>query len=54
MSFSVSEKVTVCFAVAGKYYSLNWLLKFQPDGSFVFFWCGLTINSKMNAETFVC
>lgn len=37
MSFSVSEKVTVCFAVAAKYYSLNWLFKFQPDGSFLFF-----------------
>lgn len=35
---SVSQKklFTIFFAVAGKYYLFNWLIKFQPDGTFIF------------------
>lgn len=33
-----------CFAVAGKHYLYNWLIKFQPDGSFMF--SVLSINWK--------
>lgn len=32
---SVSLKNFVFFAIAVEYYFLNWLVKFQPDGSFI-------------------
>ncbi len=35
-SVSWKKLFTVFLAVAGKYYLFNWLITFQPDGSFIF------------------
>lgn len=49
----VTGEATVFSGVAGKYYFLNWLVNFPPDGQ-SYFQCVLSINSERCAENFVC